>query len=141
MAGLRAFRVLGRRFDGNDPGAARRSLPTTQWGQGMSQRPCICPARLRPFPPALTVRGPVQQRIVDLIAKRPDGITRAESITRRIGVLPSPELGNISDGLSNAMANSPPSTPMAATRAISPRWSAVRNSKHFNSPAREITND
>jgi hypothetical protein len=38
----------------------------------------VCPHCQRPFPPALQVRGPVRQRIVDLIASRPDGITRRE---------------------------------------------------------------
>jgi hypothetical protein len=44
----------------------------------MSRRAKICPACRRPFPPALTVHGPLRQRIVDAIANRPDGITRAE---------------------------------------------------------------
>jgi hypothetical protein len=44
----------------------------------MTRRAHICPACHRPFPPALWVSGPVRQRIVDLIANRPDGITRAE---------------------------------------------------------------
>jgi hypothetical protein len=39
-----------------------------------------CPHCRRPFPPALPVHGPVRQRIVDLIANRPDGITRHEII-------------------------------------------------------------
>jgi hypothetical protein len=44
----------------------------------MSRRPQSCPTCHRPFPPRLTVHGPVRQRIVDLIANRPDGITRNE---------------------------------------------------------------
>ena len=44
----------------------------------MSRRPNICPHCRRPFPPPLIVSGPVRQRIVDTIANRPDGITRAE---------------------------------------------------------------
>jgi len=44
----------------------------------MSRRPRLCPACQRPFPPQLVVHGPVRQRIVDLIANRPDGITRSE---------------------------------------------------------------
>jgi len=44
----------------------------------MSRRPHFCPACRRPFPPLLVVHGPVRQRVVDLIANRPDGITRAE---------------------------------------------------------------
>jgi hypothetical protein len=44
----------------------------------MSRRPQICPHCKRPFPPRLIVRGPVRQRIVELVADRPDGITRAE---------------------------------------------------------------
>jgi len=46
----------------------------------MSRRPYLCPACHRPFPPRLAAPGPVRQRIVDLIAKRPDGITRSEII-------------------------------------------------------------
>jgi hypothetical protein len=46
----------------------------------MAQRPNICPQCRRPFPPALLVHGPVRQRIVNLIAGRPDGITRHELI-------------------------------------------------------------
>lgn len=42
------------------------------------RRSKICPQCHRPFPPALAVHGPVRQRIVDLIAGRPDGITRRE---------------------------------------------------------------
>jgi hypothetical protein len=44
----------------------------------MSRRAHICPACRRPFPPRLVVHGPVRQRIVDTIANRPDGISRAE---------------------------------------------------------------
>jgi hypothetical protein len=44
----------------------------------MSRRAHICPACRRPFPPRLAVHGPIRQRIVDAIANRPDGITRAE---------------------------------------------------------------
>jgi hypothetical protein len=44
----------------------------------MSRRPHLCPTCQRPFPPRLVVHGPVRQRIVDLIANRPDGISRAE---------------------------------------------------------------
>lgn len=43
-----------------------------------TRRTKICLACGRPFPPRLVVRGPVRQRIVDLIASRPDGITRGE---------------------------------------------------------------
>jgi len=46
----------------------------------ISRRPFFCPACRRPFPPRLAVHGPVRQRIVDLIAARPDGITRGEII-------------------------------------------------------------
>jgi hypothetical protein len=46
----------------------------------MSRRPRLCPTCRRPFPPPLVVHGPVRQRIVDLIANRPDGITRGEII-------------------------------------------------------------
>jgi hypothetical protein len=44
----------------------------------MSRRPRLCSACRRPFPPPIAVHGPVRQRIVDLIANRPDGITRNE---------------------------------------------------------------
>jgi len=44
----------------------------------MSRRRRLCPTCHRPFPPRLVVHGPVRQRIVDLIANRPDGITRSE---------------------------------------------------------------
>jgi hypothetical protein len=44
----------------------------------MSRRAQICPACRRPFPPRLVVHGPVRQAIVNTIAERPDGITRAE---------------------------------------------------------------
>jgi hypothetical protein len=44
----------------------------------MSRRAKICSACRRPFPPDLVVHGPVRQRIVDVIADRPDGITRGE---------------------------------------------------------------
>jgi hypothetical protein len=46
----------------------------------MTRRTRICPACRRPFPPKLIVHGPVRQRIVDIIANRPDGITRSEII-------------------------------------------------------------
>ena len=46
----------------------------------MTRRLHLCPTCRRPFPPRLVVHGPVRQRIVDLIANRPDGITRAEII-------------------------------------------------------------
>jgi hypothetical protein len=45
----------------------------------MTRRARICPTCHRPFPPTLCVSGPVR-RIVDLIANRPDGITRHEII-------------------------------------------------------------
>ena len=37
-----------------------------------------CPMCGRPFPPKLVVSGPCRQRLVNLVAGRPDGITRAE---------------------------------------------------------------
>jgi hypothetical protein len=46
----------------------------------MSRRPQICPTCHRPLAPELAVNGPVRQRLVDIIANRPDGITRAELI-------------------------------------------------------------
>jgi hypothetical protein len=47
----------------------------------MTRRSPICPQCRRPFPPLLVVHGPVRQRIVDAIANRLDGITRAELMT------------------------------------------------------------
>jgi hypothetical protein len=47
----------------------------------MSRRPHLCPTCQRPFPPSLVVHGPVRQRVVDLIANRPDGITRGELLS------------------------------------------------------------
>jgi hypothetical protein len=47
----------------------------------MSRRSRLCQACQRPFTPVLAVHGPVRQRIVDLVANRPDGITRAEIIS------------------------------------------------------------
>ena len=44
----------------------------------VTRRLHLCPTCQRPYPPRLVVRGPVRQRIVDLIANRPDGITRDE---------------------------------------------------------------
>jgi len=44
----------------------------------MTRRPHVCPTCRRPFPPPLTVHGPVRQRVVNVIAGRPDGITRDE---------------------------------------------------------------
>jgi hypothetical protein len=46
----------------------------------MFRRPQICPTCHRPLAPRLVVRGPVRQRIVDIVANRPDGITRGELI-------------------------------------------------------------
>lgn len=40
--------------------------------------PKVCPCCNRPFPPPLPVTGPVRQRIVNIVANRPDGITRGE---------------------------------------------------------------
>lgn len=37
-----------------------------------------CPTCGRPYPPMLAVSGPVRQRIVDIIARHPDGITRQD---------------------------------------------------------------
>ena len=42
------------------------------------RRPQLCPTCRRPYPPRLVVHGPVRQRIVNLVASRPDGITRGE---------------------------------------------------------------
>jgi hypothetical protein len=44
----------------------------------VTRRPQICPTCHRPLPPMLTVSGQIRQRIVDVIANRPDGITRGE---------------------------------------------------------------
>ena len=44
----------------------------------MTRRLRLCPTCRRPYPPRLIVHGPVRQRIVNLVASRPDGITRGE---------------------------------------------------------------
>ena len=44
----------------------------------MERRPAVCECCGRPFPPELPVGGSVRQRLVDIIANRPDGVTRAE---------------------------------------------------------------
>jgi|SRR6516164_293030 len=46
----------------------------------MARRPQLCPTCRRPYAPPLVVHGPVRQAIVDVIANRPDGITRSEII-------------------------------------------------------------
>jgi hypothetical protein len=46
----------------------------------MSRRLQTCPTCHRPLAPELAVNGPVRQRLVDIVANRPDGITRAELI-------------------------------------------------------------
>jgi hypothetical protein len=40
----------------------------------------VCTHCGRPYPPKLVVSGPVRQRIVDVIASRPNGIARAELV-------------------------------------------------------------
>jgi hypothetical protein len=44
----------------------------------MSRHPQCCPACGRPFPPELTVTGPVRRRLVEIIANHPNGIARGE---------------------------------------------------------------
>jgi hypothetical protein len=59
----------------------RGNTPAASVGQAAAvRRPRLCPTCRRPFPPSLIVHGPVRQRVVDLIANRPDGITRGELI-------------------------------------------------------------
>lgn len=38
----------------------------------------VCPCCKRPFPPSIAVQGRIRQRLVDLVAGRPDGITSSE---------------------------------------------------------------
>jgi len=38
------------------------------------RRPRLCPACQRPFPPPLVVTGPLRQRMVNILAGRPDGV-------------------------------------------------------------------
>ena len=45
----------------------------------MARRPQLCPTCRRPYAPPPVVHGPVRQAI-DVIANRPDGITRSEII-------------------------------------------------------------
>ena len=44
----------------------------------MERRPASCPCCGRPYPPELAVGGSVRQRLVDIVASRPDGVTRGE---------------------------------------------------------------
>lgn len=44
----------------------------------MERRANTCPCCHRPFPPELAVGGSVRQRLVDIVANRPDGVTRSE---------------------------------------------------------------
>ena len=41
----------------------------------MSRRRHLCPTCHRPFPPPLVVTGPLRQRMVNILANRPDGLT------------------------------------------------------------------
>ena len=41
----------------------------------MTRRPHLCPRCRRPFPPPLVVTGPLRQRMVNILANRPDGLT------------------------------------------------------------------
>ena len=41
----------------------------------------VCPHCRRPYPPKFQVSGPVRQRIVNIIARRPAGICRADLIS------------------------------------------------------------
>ena len=41
----------------------------------------FCPACGRPFPPELSVSGTVRRRMVDIVSRRPDGVTRDELIS------------------------------------------------------------
>jgi hypothetical protein len=51
----------------------------------MTRRLRICAACGRPFEPELKVNGPVRQRVVEIIANRPGGITRAELMNALYG--------------------------------------------------------
>lgn len=44
----------------------------------MERRATVCPHCMRPYPPELLVGGSVRQRLVDIVANRPDGVTRGE---------------------------------------------------------------
>jgi len=41
----------------------------------VTRRLHLCPACQRPFPPPLVVTGPLRQRMVNILADRPDGLT------------------------------------------------------------------
>ena len=41
----------------------------------MTRRLHICPQCRRPFPPPLVVTGSLRQRMVNILADRPDGLT------------------------------------------------------------------
>jgi hypothetical protein len=46
----------------------------------MSRRARICPACQRPFPPPLIVRGPIRQRLIEILLNRPDGVALSELV-------------------------------------------------------------
>jgi hypothetical protein len=60
-------------------------------------RETLCPYCGRPYPPILSVSGPVRRRIVDVIASRPNGITRPQLIQAVYGGDPNggPLHGNV----------------------------------------------
>jgi hypothetical protein len=40
----------------------------------------LCPCCKRPLPPALTVSGPIRSRVLELVSRRPDGISIGEIV-------------------------------------------------------------
>ena len=42
--------------------------------------PDLCPCCNRPLPPALTVSGPLRNRVLELVARRPNGISMMELV-------------------------------------------------------------
>ena len=61
-----------------------------------------CPHCLRPYPPKLTVTGPIRRRLVDIVSNRADGITRAELISALYS--DDPNGGPASDNIIAVMA-------------------------------------
>ena len=64
-----------------------------------NRRSRLCPACHRPFPPPLVVTGPLRQRMVNILADRPDGLT-------------------INDLVDQVYANEPDGGPLTAPRSL-----------------------
>ena len=62
----------------------------------MSRELKVCPTCGRPYPPEFKIRGPVRQRLVDLVRQSPEGISRKALMERLYSSDPSggPETAN-----------------------------------------------